>query len=40
MNWELVGRSLVLVIAAIAWLEVRGMQGKDEDGNDWPGGAA
>jgi hypothetical protein len=39
MNWELVGGSLVLVIVAIVWLEIRGIQGKDEDGNDWPGGA-
>jgi hypothetical protein len=39
MNWEVVGGSRVLVIVAIVWLEIRGMQGKDEDG-DWPGGAA
>jgi hypothetical protein len=39
MNWELIGLGLALVIVAIAWLEVRGIQGKDEDG-DWPGGAA
>jgi hypothetical protein len=41
MNWELIGWGLALVIVAIAWLEVRAILGKDEDGNDnWPGGAA
>jgi hypothetical protein len=41
MNWELIGWILALVIVAIAWLEIRGILGKDEDGNDnWPVGAA
>jgi hypothetical protein len=35
-----VGWSLALVIVAIVWLEIRGIMGKDEDGNDWPVGAA
>ncbi|GGO89100.1 hypothetical protein GCM10011348_46060 [Marinobacterium nitratireducens] len=41
MNWEYIIGGIVLVIAAIVWAEIKGMAGRDDDG-EWPddGGAA